>query len=88
MPFGTGKRRKSKPENKPRIERVEPTPGISLSEFEKSMSNAVNAIPAVAAAKSSFRLGNKLGTFLAKKARQMLQIPKGKGVDTQYRGVR
>ena len=88
MPFGTGKRRKSKPENKPGIERVEPTPGISLPDIEKSMSNAVNAIPAVATAKASFRLGNKLGTFLAKKARQMLQIPKGKGVDTQYRGVR
>ena len=71
MPFGTGKKRKSTPQDKPRI---------------------VNTITPAGVAKTSFMFGKKLGTFLGKQSRKILQIPKAKvenkPINTRFRGVR
>jgi len=68
MPFGTGKRRKSKPEDKPK----------SFGSFADAVKTA-----------GSFALGAFTGLGRgANKSRKILEITKGKKVDTKYRGVR
>tara|TARA_R100001510_G_C7653410_1_gene211585 strand:- start:741 stop:956 length:216 start_codon:yes stop_codon:yes gene_type:complete len=71
MPFGSGKRRKSKPEDKP-----------------KFTNPIVSRVLPTAAKAITGGFGLALGSFLGKKARKMLEIPKGKEIDTKFRGVR
>ena len=83
-PYGQ-QRAKSTAADKPR---VTPKPGMKLDDLKKSYKKSFNMLPPVAAVRTTAKFGRDLGTFLGKQARKILQIPKGKGVDTKYRGVR